>query len=88
MIFKTNRIINTPIKITTPVNIIAKFIPKGLNQEAFGGIINCVAKTTDTNIVRMFVKITKENLTFIDKRPAKITNNNVPKNKKESLFGK
>ncbi len=30
-IFETNQIINTPIKITIPVNIIAKFIPSRIN---------------------------------------------------------
>lgn len=87
MKLETNRTINTPIRIKIPVNIIAKFIPKGLNQESFGGSINCVPKTTETNIEMMFVKTIIRDLIFVDKRPAKITNTNVPTNKKEALFG-
>lgn len=59
MDFEINRIINSPIKMAIPVNIIAKFIPKGLNQDSFGGVINTVPNTTDANIVMMFAKIIK-----------------------------
>ena len=45
MIFETIRITNTFIKITIPVNIAAIFIPKGLNHESFGGVINTDPKT-------------------------------------------
>lgn len=57
MLFVKKRMSNTPINITMPVDIIAKFLPKGLNQEGFGGVINSVPKKTDINIVIMFVKI-------------------------------
>jgi len=39
MELETNRTINNPIKMIVPVNIIAPFILKGLNQESFGGVI-------------------------------------------------
>lgn len=57
MVFVKRRMSNTPISITIPVAMIAKFLPKGLNQEGFGGVINSVPKKTDINIVIMFVKI-------------------------------
>ncbi|MBT2661683.1 hypothetical protein J7E35_11485 [Bacillus sp. ISL-45] len=69
---------NTPISITIPVDIITKFLPKGLNQEGFGGVINSVPQKTDINIVTMLVKIITGNFIFIDNRPAVITNKNVP----------
>lgn len=59
MDFEINRIINSPIKMAIPVNIIATFIPKGLNQDSFGGVINTVPNTTDANIVTVLAKIIK-----------------------------
>jgi len=61
--------------------MIAKFLPKGLNQEGLGGVINSVPKKTDINIVIMLVKIITGNFIFTDKRPAIITNKNVPDSK-------
>ncbi len=87
MTFETNRINNITKKITIPVNIIAIFIPKGLNQEPFGGFINSDPNATDTIILMVFAKIISLSLTFIDKSPAKIANNNAPVNKKVGLFG-
>lgn len=57
MAFETNRTINTAIKMIMPVNIIAEFIPKGLNQESFGGVMNFVPNHTDNKIVKMFVRM-------------------------------
>lgn len=84
---KTERKINSTTKITTPVNTTAKFIPKGANQDPFGGVINAAANQMETMIVMKFTKIIKRGLTFIHKKPTIPANNNVPINKKLALSG-
>jgi len=71
-----------PIKIITPVNIIAKSIPNGLNQDSLGGVINPFPNTTDNKTVNMYVKKINWGLLLALIRPAKITNKNVPVNAK------
>lgn len=69
-----------------PVNIIAKFIPKGLNQDSFGEIINILPNTIDNKLLKILIKIMKLDLIFTDIIPAKTINNKVPKNANIELF--
>jgi hypothetical protein len=87
MDFEINRIINSPIKMAIPVNIIAKFIPKGLNQDSFGGVINIVPNKTDTIIEKMFVKRIKRTSVLVDNRPTKRTNKKELPNATTDAFG-
>jgi hypothetical protein len=70
-----------------PVNIIAKFIPKGLNQDSFGGFINVVPNKTDTMIEKMFVKRIKRTSVLVDNRPTKRTNKKELPNATTDAFG-
>ena len=84
--FANDLTINIPIKIIIPVNTIAKFIPKGLNQDSFGAVINILPKNTDNKTLTIFIKIIKLGLIFTDIILDKIINKKVPKNAKMDAF--
>jgi len=75
-----NRIINIPIKIIIPANIIAKFIPKGLNQDSFGEIINIFPRAIDKKILKVLINIIGISFKFMDTIPARTINKKAPKN--------
>src|SRR5690606_2931831 len=85
-LIEIKRTINIQIKISIPVHKMVNVIPNGLNQESFGGVINLVPKTRDSNILNIFPKIITLRFTFLEKNPAKITNKTVIGNKK-AAFG-
>jgi len=58
----------------------AKFIPKGLNQDSFGEIINIFPNTTDNKLLKILIKIIKLDLVFTDIIPAETIYKIVPKN--------
>lgn len=84
---ETIRIIKVASKNKKPVNIIATFIPKGLNQEGLGGVINLDPNITDTMIEKMFVKRIKRTSVLVDNRPTKRTNKKELPNATASAFG-
>lgn len=86
ILLANNRIVNIPIKIIMPENMIQKFIPKGLNQDPFGAIINISPKIMDNKLLKILIIIIKLVLIFLDVIPAKIISEKVPKNANKDPF--